>query len=190
MKRADILAQFPDATEEQIAALMKMYGDGINNAKSKAATDQEELERLKLIEADFEKSKNASLSIEEKYNKLLKDAEKQKLDFAKEINKSKAENILVSAGLTSEDYKGLLDGLVSEDAEKTTSMVTSFANIVKTKSEAAVKAKEAELLQNMTPPPSGGSSATLTKEQFKDMGYQEKSKLFDTNPTLFNQLNS
>jgi len=189
MKRADILALFPDATEEQINSLMKTNGDDINNAKSKLTADQEELARLKAIEEEFEKSKNASLSAEEKYNKLLKDAEKQKTDYAKELNKMKAENILVSAGMTAEDYKDLIDGLVSEDADKTTAMATNFANVVKAKSEAAGKAKEAELLQNMTPPPSGSGNTQTTKEQFKAMSYGDRAKIYQENPTLFAQLN-
>jgi transketolase len=188
MKRAELLALFPDATEEQINSLMKINGEDINNAKAKLTADQEELARLKAIEEEFEKSKNASLSAEEKYNKLLKDAEKQKTEYAKELNKMKAENILVGAGLTADDYKDILDGFVSEDADKTTSLATNFANVVKAKTEAAGKAKEAELLQNMTPPPIGGNTKT-TKEQFKDMSYSDKAKLYQENPALFAQLN-
>lgn len=191
MKRAEVLALFPEATEEQINSLMKINGDDINSTKAKLTADQEELARLKAIEEEFEKSKTASLSVEEKYNKLLKDAEKQKTDYAKELNKMKAENILVGAGLTADDYKDLIDGLVSEDADRTTSLATNFANIVKAKAEAAGKAKEAELLQSMTPPPSGGNTTgTVTKEQFKNMSYQQMSELKASNPTLFSQLNA
>lgn len=190
MKRAEVLALFPEATEEQINSLMKINGDDINNTKAKLTTDQTELDRLKAIETEFEKAKNASLSVEEKYNKLLAEADKQKTSYAKELNKMKAENILVSAGMTSDDYKDLIDGLVSDDSVKTTALATGLANLMKTKTEAAGKAKEAELLQGMTLPPAGQTGTTLTKEQFKGMAYTEKSELFQTNPTLFNQMNS
>ena len=49
--------------------------------------------------------------------------------------------------------------------------------------------KQELLSSNPTPPPVN-NTGTTTKEQFAQMGYQEKVKLYNENPELYNQLNS
>lgn len=49
--------------------------------------------------------------------------------------------------------------------------------------------KQELLSSNPTPPPVN-NTGTTTKEQFAQMGYQEKVKLYNENPDLYNQLNS
>jgi hypothetical protein len=191
MKREEVIALFPDATEEQIDKIMDMNGKDINSTKAKLSTDKAELERLKAIEEEYQKNKDASLTAEEKYQKLLKDMEAKSRQSAIDLNKMKAENILVSAGYKVDEIGDLFDGIVTEDSEATVKRATSLATLLKSKSDAAAKAKEAELLQQMTPPPAGGGgNETVTKEQFKGMSYQQMADLKASNPTLFTQLNS
>lgn len=47
MKRTDITALFPDATDEQINSLMNLNGSDINKAKEGLTAAQAEIERLK-----------------------------------------------------------------------------------------------------------------------------------------------
>ena len=47
-----------------------------------------------------------------------------------------------------------------------------------------------ELLSSNPTPPPVNNTGTTTKEQFAQMGYQEKVKLYNENPELYNQLNS
>lgn len=77
MKREDITALFPEATQEQINKLMGINGTDINNARSNAETLQtqlnvandklkelqetaKELERLKSVEAELTELKSAN----------------------------------------------------------------------------------------------------------------------------------
>jgi hypothetical protein len=191
MKREEVIALFPDATEEQIDKIMDMNGKDINSTKAKLSTDKAELERLKTIEEEYQKTKDASLTAEEKYQKLLKDSAEKEKQYSVQLNRIKAENVLVSAGYKVEEIGDLFDGIVTEDTDATVKRATGLATLLKSKSDAAAKSKEAELLQGMTPPPAGGGNeTTITKEQFKGMTYQQMADLKASNPTLFTQLNS
>jgi cell division septum initiation protein DivIVA len=187
-----VLASFgiEEPTEEQVTAYLNSIGSEIQKEKSKAEAHQAEIERLKEIEAEYTKQKDASLTAEEKYQKAIKDAEANAKKYAYDLNRMKAENILVSGGIKTDEIGDLLDGIVSDDAERTTKLASGLVGLLNSKVEAAGKAKEAELLQNMTPPPAGGTTATITKEQFKGMSYSERTELFQSSPDLFNQLNS
>ncbi|MFA5715103.1 MAG: hypothetical protein WC998_05160 [Candidatus Paceibacterota bacterium] len=189
MKRDDVTTLFPDATKEQVDKLMTIYGDDVNTVKSKYSVDQSELERLKLIEEEHQKTKDATLSAEEKYQKAIKEKDEQTKRFARELNRMKAENILVTAGLKVEEVGDLFEGIVSDDADATAKRATSLASLLKTKTEAAEKAKETELLQGMETPPAGQQGVTtVTPEEFSKMGYESRVKLKAENPETYKQL--
>lgn len=190
MKREDVLKLFPEATEEQIKTLMDLNGSDINSAKSKAVTDKMELDRLKAIETDYETLKGTTMTAEQKYQKALEDMTATAKKSTRELNKMKAENILVSAGLKADDYATLIDGLVKDTAEETVSFTTGFANLLKSQIEATEKKVKTDLLQGMGTPPAGQGGTTTTKEQFEKMDYTDRLKVYDTNKELYNQLNS
>ena len=189
MKRDEVLAIFPEATEEQLKSLMDLNGRDINLEKAKRTADKEEIERLKLIEAEYEELKGVNQTAEEKLQKALEKAAEKEKEFALKINKADAISILAGAGFTEAEYSTFIDDIVSSDSERTKGIATSYATTRKTVAEATEKGVKASLLQGMTPPPVGTGGATITKEQFKGMSYTEKAKLYQDNPTLFNQLN-
>lgn len=160
-KQALIALGIESPTEEQISNYLNTVHGEVQKEKSKVDANKAELDRLKAIETEYENQKNTNLSAEEKYQKLLKDSEDRGKTFALEVNKMKAENILVGAGLKQEEYANLLSGLVSEDTDKTTSLATDLANLLKTTKEATEKTVKAQLV-NDTPPPGGGNNATKT----------------------------
>ena len=122
MTKEQIKEQFPDATEEQITALLNINGTDLAAAK-KNNVDPKILKQLQADSAAYEKLKEAGLTDEEKIQKALTDAENSRIDFQKKSNRLDVEKILVGAGLTEEDYKDIIDGLVSEDAEDRKSVV-------------------------------------------------------------------
>lgn len=151
MTREQIREQFPEATEEQITALLNINGADVTAAK-KNNVDPKELKRLQGIETEYNKLKDADLTDAEKIQKALKDAEASKLDFTKKSNKLDVEKILVAAGLTEEDYKDLIDTLVSDDAEKSKAAATAFAGLVSKQKEAAVQKTKEELMDGTKTP--------------------------------------
>lgn len=157
MTREDIKKEFPDATEEQITALLNINGNDIETWKKKVPKKAEYDELLRKA-GEYDKLEEAGLTDEEKVQKALKDAEDAKAEFAKKTNRLDAEKILVGAGLTEDDYKDLIDGIVSDDADTTKSMATNLANLITKQKESAVQKTKEELMDGThTPGGSGGS---------------------------------
>lgn len=169
MTRDDIKKQFPDATEEQITALLNINGTDIEGAK-KNNVDPKELKRLQGIETEYNKLKDADLTDAEKIQKALQDAEAVKLDFTKKANRLEVEKILVAAGLTEEDYGALIDTLVSDDAEKSKAAATAFADLVSKQKEAAVQKTKEEMMDGTQTPggDNGGDKEKTTAEKIAE----------------------
>lgn len=77
MKRSDITAIFPDATDEQIKALMNINGADINNARKGSDELQTQLEEAKATitelqkgAADLEEARNKAQQFESELNDL------------------------------------------------------------------------------------------------------------------------
>ena len=145
MTREDVKKQFPEATEEQITAILDINGADLSAAK-KNNIDPKELKRLQGIETEYKKLQDANLTDAEKIQKALKEAEDSKNEFAKKSNRLDVEKILVAAGLTEDDYKDLIDGIVSEDAEKSKTMANGMVAMLTKQKEAAIQKTKEELM--------------------------------------------
>lgn len=165
MTREQIKEQFPDATEEQITAILNINGTDIKTWKDKVPkkADYDELVRKA---GEYDKLEEAGLTDEEKIQKALKEANDTKSEYDKKLNKLDAEKILVAAGLTEEDYKDLIDGIVSDDAEATKTMATNLASMVTKQKESAIQKTKEELMDGTKTP--GGSAGGSGKEEEPD----------------------
>ena len=177
MTRGDIKKSFPDATEEQITAILNINGNDVKAWKDKVPkkADYDELVRKA---KEYDKLEEAGLTDEEKVQKALREAEDAKADFAKKTNRLDAEKILVAAGLAEEDYKDLIDGIVSDDADTTKSMATNLANLITKQKESAVQKTKEELMDGTnTPGGSGGGGGADDKtdaEKFAESLVKDK----------------
>lgn len=179
-----------EPSDEQVTNYLNSMSGEIQKEKDKVKTESAELERLKQIEKDFEETKNANLTSEEKHQKVLQTMAEQSKKLAFELNKTKAESTLLGFGMQKESIQSILDSIVHEDTDKTVALATSLGELFKANTEATEKKVKADLL-NGTPAPQGGSgNTTTTKEEFKGMGYAERTALYTANPTLFTQLSS
>ena len=169
MTREQIREQFPEATEEQITALLNINGADVTAAK-KNNVDPKELKQLRDDSAAYKKLQEANLTDAEKIQKALADAEASKLDFVKKSNRLDIEKILVAAGLDEEDYKDLIDTLVSDDSEKSKAAATAFASLVSKQKEAAVQKTKEEMMDGtQTPGGDGGSEEDEKTEDVKNI---------------------
>lgn len=157
MTREDVKKQFPDATEEQITAILNINGTDVTNAK-KNNVDPNILKKLQEDSAAYAKLQEAGLTDEEKIQKALQEAKDSKIEFAKKSNRLDAEKILVGAGLTEEDYKDLIDGIVTDDAEVTKNMATNLAGLISKQKESAIQKTKEELMDGTHIPGGAGGS--------------------------------
>lgn len=149
MTREQIKEQFPDATDEQISAILNINGSEVSAAK-KNNIDPKELKRLQGIEVEYQKLQDADLTDAEKIQKTLKEAADAKIEFNKKLNRLDVEKILVGAGLVEDDYKDFIDGIVSDDAEKSKTLATALAGTLKKTSEAVEKRVKESLMDDTT----------------------------------------
>ncbi len=159
MTREQIKDQFPDATDEQITAILNINGTDLTEAKKKNV-DPKVLKQLQEDSAAYKKLQEAGLTDEEKIQKALDDAETSRLDFQKKSNRLDVEKILVSAGLTEDDYKDLIDGLVTEDAEASKTLATNLANLLTKQKETAVQKTKEELMDGTKGGSGGGAGGS------------------------------
>lgn len=157
MTREQIKEQFPDATDDQITAILNINGTDITAAK-KNNVDAKTLKKLQEDSAAYEKLKEAGLTDEEKIQKALADAKAKEAEFSRKSNQLEVEKILVEAGLAKEDYENLLEGLVTEDAEISKSRATNLASML-SKQKEAVEKKAKEDLMDHTKGGGAGSGA-------------------------------
>lgn len=198
MKR-DFLKDF-DLTKEQIDAIMDEHGKGIENAKSELKDLETQIETLKtqLKERDTQindlKKSNASnedlkKQIEEmqEQNKT-KDAEHKaelnrlKIDSAIELALKDAKNVkAVKSLLTDVDkFEFAEDGTVKGLKEQIEALKKSDAYLF---NDGKPNLKGAKIGEESEPEPN-----TITVKQFKRMGYNERVKLMNDNPELYQSL--
>ena len=157
MTREQIKKQFPDATEEQITALLNINGIDVATAK-KNTVDPKELKRLQEVDSKYKELEEANLTDAEKVSKALKAAEDTKLEFARKSSRLEVEKILVAAGLTEDEYKDVIDSFVGEDAEKSKVAATAFTSIVTKQKESAIQKTKEELMNSTDKPGGNGGS--------------------------------
>ena len=179
MTREDIKKQFPDATEEQITALLNINGTDIEGAK-KNNVDPKVLKQLQEDSANYKKLKDAGLTDEEKMKNALAEAEAVKTEFAKKSNRLEVEKIFVGVGLSEEDYKDFIDGIVSEDADASKALATNLANMLTKQKEAAVQKTKEELMDGTKTPGGNGGGEDDDKKtpdiKFAEMAASSKAE--------------
>lgn len=152
MTREDVKKTFPEATDEQISAILNSHHSEMS---SKEKDYKEQIAGLKTKADAFDKAEQDKLSEKEKLDKLLADAAKAKADNLRILNRTKAEAEFVREGIKTEDYSSILDGIVSDDEDKTLNLAKNIVNAIKATAANSVAVAKQELMQ--TPAPGAGS---------------------------------
>lgn len=144
--REDLISLVGD--EAKVDEVLKTVG-GVMLPKDqyKKATDEN-----KTLKEQIEQAKLASMNAEELLKHKIEEAENKYKEFGIKSNKLEAEKQFVKAGLTQDVYADLLDSVVSEDAEKTQSLVNKFIGVLgKEKESVANRTKDSLLNQTKKP---------------------------------------
>jgi len=157
MTREQIKEQFPEATEEQITAILNIHGTEMTNAK-KNVVPADELERLQEVDEAYKKLQEADLTDAEKVQKALSDAKRSEEEYNKKTARLEVEKIFVAAGLKEDNYKDVIDGIITTDAEKSKGLASSLVATIEAQTESAVKKTKEELMDGTRTP--GGNGGT------------------------------
>ncbi len=175
------------------------YKDGMTPGEIEAAlasiqlpTDTKEVERLQKA---LTKSNSEAADYKRKLQEKQTEEERAEAERAEKTRAMEEELNTLKTQKAVADNKaqflalGYDDALATETAEAMVQgdMTKVFAN-QKKHQEAQRAALEAELLAKTPTPPAGDGTDTMTKEKFAKLGYEDRVKLFNENPTLYNEL--
>ena len=200
MKREEIKTIFPDATDEQLKAVMDLNGTNVEKVKALEAEAKDKKEAFDKLNSEFEALKSANASGEDwkaKFEALQaenlakeKQAEADRILAEKNADIEKRFSTCVgekkfshdaikadylkkfSAALESEEYKGKGDAYIFHALTKDDAAAFTGVTAVK--------------LQGGTPQGVGGKS--VTREAFNKMSYKERLQIYNENQALYNEL--
>lgn len=174
--------------DDEIGAILKAHSQSVSQDKGSIDRMQQQLDAYAAREAEWEAQRQAGLSDQERLQEALEAAQRAQADFARKSARLDAEQVLVAAGMTADQYGPLLDTMVSEDGAASVANARALVALVDARSKAASDAAVREVLAS-TPAPepgAGGEGApTVTKERFDAMTYSEKVAFKAENPDAF-----
>lgn len=112
----------------------------------------------KAAEAKVKEYEDAKLTDEERQQQALETANAEKEKYQKLSNRIEVERILLGAGMTEEDYKDFIDGIVTTDIEGSKTIANAMVTTFKAKLSAAEEQAKNDMLK-ATPRPSGGDGS-------------------------------
>lgn len=196
MKREDVTKAIPDATKEQVDAILNAAGADLTKVNENLRATTEKLDaataQIKNLEAAaaasagemeaLRKQAEANMTAEQLLQQREEAAAKREREFMRKSNELDARGIFQKAGIV--DCEDLLKGVVSEDADATKALASQIASTVKAQRDAAVQAKQDELLKSNPGLAGAGKPASVTKDAFVKMTFAEQAKVLEENPGL------
>ena len=203
MKREEIKKIFPDANDEQLQAVMDIYGADVEKSKGKVTALETEIKEkqksLDDLNTALEDLKGKSASADD-YKKQLEDLQKKVKEDndkreADRLAKEEADRMEQRFNSVVGDKKFNHEAIRADYLKKFSEAVKSNDNVGKsdvdiftalTKDDAtAFKGVQAVKLAGGTEKAGNG---TITKEDFNKMSYKEKLNLFNENKALYDEL--
>lgn len=206
MKREEVKAIFPNATDDEIDSILNKIGSELNPLKQQLKTAESERDAAKsaLSEAQMSEANvkqqlavaNAKLedgmTAEEKLAQLEAQAAAREQEFTLKSNGLDARQILVEAGyFDTADIDALVTQVTVADTEATKTAAKLLVDTV-AKQRSAVEAATKDALLKNNPSLSGGGNdggtQVTTVKEFLALPYAEQLALKESNPQILSQL--
>ena len=143
---------------------------------------------LARVKKELKELQEKNMTAEEKLKLELEKAAESQAQYKRELSKLRATEIFVAAGLTEDDYKTLLDIVVSEDEEETRARAKSMVDVIASQKKAVEKTVKAELLKGTPKPEPGEPFKPMTLEDFRKMSLMDKQRFARENPELYQSI--
>lgn len=204
MKREEIAELLPDATDEQVDALFKKFGQEINPAKASAKAAEDKVAELQaqvdsaLAEKasltasldEAQKKIEAGMSAEELLAQREKEAAERERDFLLKSNAVDAKSLFVESGFFGdEEIASLVSQVVGEDLDETLEKAKSIIGVVENYGKTVEeKVKDEMLKANPKLQGGAGGSTAMTMKEFLALPYSEQLQLKQSNPQIMSEL--
>ena len=176
-----------EEVEQALEGINLVDPDKLPKSVSKEVFDKTASE-LARVKKELKELQEKNMTAEEKLKLELEKAAESQAQYKRELAKLRATEIFVAAGLTEDDYKTLLDIVVSEDEEATKVRAKSMVDVIASQKTAVEKAVKAELLKGTPKPEPGDPSKGVTLEDFRKMSLMEKQRFAMENPELYQSI--
>ena len=173
-----------DEVGEALKGLDLVDRSALPKSVSKDVFDKTASELAK-YKRELKELQEQNLTAEEKLKLELEKAAEVQANYARELSKLRATETFVSAGLSEDDYKPLLDIVVSEDEESTKSKAQRMVDLIASQKKATEKAVKAELLKGTPKPVVGDPDQGMTLEQFRKLSLMDKQRIAIENPEVY-----
>lgn len=206
MKREEVKAIFPTATDDEVDAILNEFGKELNplkrqlrdaqgerdDARDALAAAQADAAGLKGQLEDAQARIEAGMSDEERIAAREKAAEDREREFTLKSNGLDAKGIFVEAGcFDADEIEGLVAQVTVADADQTRERARLIVDTVVKQREAVAKQTQDDLLK-ANPKPVGGDKGNggmpTTVKEFLDLPYDRQLELKEANPGILSQL--
>lgn len=161
MTREQVIKLFPDATDDQITALLNQNNSEVAREKEKASGYKEKASKADELQKKIDELESGNLSEIEKANKALEEANKQIAVLQKNnAIRDQRESAMTNFKITAEQAKSVVKDDGSLD-------YSELGKIISEKEIASAQAKEQEIAKNADVP--NGGSAGVNKEKTADV---------------------
>lgn len=156
-------------TDEMVSNYLNQLNGEINPFREKAKTAD-------TLQQQLDEINEKGLTELEKANKAIETSNETIANLTKQVNKSEVRAILNSAGLTEDDYKDFIDGIVTDDLDMSKSLATNLSTLL-TKQRDSAEAKVREELLNATPGGEGNKDSVGSDDNKKSEAVMLAEKL-------------
>lgn len=161
MTREQVIKLFPDATDDQITALLNQNNSEVAREKEKASGYKEKASKADGLQKKIDELESGNLSEIEKANKALEEANKQIAVLQKNnAIRDQRESAMTNFKITAEQAKTVVKDDGSLD-------YSELGKIISEKETASAQAKEQEIAKNAAVP--NGGPAGGNKEKTADV---------------------
>lgn len=206
MKREEIKKIFPDATDEQLKAILDINGADVEKVKGKVTALEAELTESKQSLDDLttalneakkksETNEDYKTQFEELQKKVKEDNDKRE---AERLAKEEAQRTEQRFNAVLGDKKFNHDAIRADYLRKFGEALKDTENVGKSDIDifTALTKEDAHAFAGVQPVNLAGASKKasegdkkITKEEFAKMGYKERTKLYTEDKALYDELN-
>lgn len=163
-------------------------------------------QRLQNVEAEKNNLLTTNTELETKYNELrtknmtadekakdeLEQLKKDKELVARQLSEIAVEKILTKNNINSEnygeeEYKNLVNDLISDSVENSSNKANNFVKILNKQKDYVEKETTSKLLKNTPSPQTGVDDKVVTKDDFDKMTYSEMMNFMNESPELYKE---
>ena len=145
-----------------------------------------------ILETQFNDFKVKNMTDEEKTKAELLKLEEDKKAVARQLSEIAVERVLSKNGVNSEtygeeEYKTLVNNLISDTTDNSVNKANNFVNILAKQKEKVEQETTSNLLKNTPNPQVGNGDKVVTKDEFDKMTYSQMMNFMKESPELYNE---